>query len=82
MRSASINALHHARANLVSASMMVAVGHLVGYAAGAIDLEVVFGTMLGDTQFKRLTIIAGLALLFAVGVTSWAVSERVRLSDE
>ena len=62
--------------------MMVAIGHLVGYAAGAIDLEKVFGTMLGDTQFKRLTVIAGLALLFAVGTTSWAVSERVRLSDE
>jgi len=71
-----------ATTNHVSASMMVAVGHLVGYAAGAIDLEVVFGTMLGDTQFKRLTIIAGLALLLAVSVTSWAVSERVRLSDE
>jgi hypothetical protein len=63
------------------ASVMVAVGNLLCYGAGAIDLELVFGTMLGDTQFKRLTIVAGMALGIAVGVTCYAVTERVRLAD-
>ena len=56
---------------------MVAVGHLVGYGAGALDLSSIFGTLIGDTQFKQLTVIAALALIVAVGVTCWAVEERV-----
>lgn len=60
---------------------MVAVGHLIGYGAGAIDLGLVFGSMIGDTQFKQLTVIAAVALLVAVGVTCWATRERVLLSD-
>ncbi|PNS15503.1 proteinral alpha-glucoside permease [Sphaceloma murrayae] len=63
------------------ASRMVAVGHLVGYGIGAMDLSVIFGKIIGDTQFKQLTVIAALALLVAVGVTSWAVTERVLISD-
>jgi len=59
------------------ASRMVAVGHLVGYGAGALDLSSIFGTLIGDTQFKQLTVIAALALIVAVGVTCWAVEERV-----
>jgi hypothetical protein len=55
----------------------VAVGHLVGYGAGALDLSSIFGTLIGDTQFKQLTVIAALALMIAVGVTCWAVEERV-----
>jgi solute carrier family 45 protein 1/2/4 len=64
------------------ASRMVAVGSLIGYGAGAIDLRSVFGPMLGDTQFKQLTAVAALTLCLAVGVTSWAVTERVRVIDE
>ncbi|KAH3906690.1 hypothetical protein HBI56_229270 [Parastagonospora nodorum] len=64
------------------ASRMVAVGSLIGYGAGAIDLRSVFGPMLGDTQFKQLTAVAALTLCMAVGVTSWAVTERVRVIDE
>jgi len=64
------------------ASRMVAVGSLIGYAAGAIDLRSVFGPMLGDTQFKQLTAVAAMALCIAVGITSWAVTERVLVSDE
>jgi solute carrier family 45 protein 1/2/4 len=64
------------------ASRMVAVGSLIGYGAGAIDLKTVFGPMLGDTQFKQLTAVAALTLCVAVGVTSWAVTERVRVIDE
>lgn len=63
------------------ASRMVAVGSLIGYGAGAIDLRSVFGPMLGDTQFKQLTAVAALTLCLAVGVTSWAVTEKVRVSD-
>ncbi|KAF1947112.1 sucrose transport protein-like protein [Clathrospora elynae] len=63
------------------ASRMVAVGSLIGYGAGAIDLRSVFGPMLGDTQFKQLTGVAALTLCLAVGTTSWAVTERVLVSD-
>jgi solute carrier family 45 protein 1/2/4 len=63
------------------ASRMVAVGSLIGYGAGAIDLRSVFGPMLGDTQFKQLTGVAAMTLCLAVGVTSWAVTERVRVVD-
>ena len=59
---------------------MVAVGHLVGYGAGTIDLLMVFGPSLGDSQFKQLTVIAAAALLFSVGITSYAVEERVLIS--
>ncbi|TKA60499.1 hypothetical protein B0A49_07673 [Cryomyces minteri] len=63
------------------ASRMISIGHLVGYGAGALDLQRVFGSALGDSQFKRMTVIAALALVVAVGVTCWAVEERVLLSD-
>jgi len=63
------------------ASRMVAVGSLVGYGIGAMDLGQVFGTRLGDTQFKRLTVVSAGVLLVAVGVTSWAVTERVLVDN-
>ncbi|KAF2158111.1 hypothetical protein K461DRAFT_264901 [Myriangium duriaei CBS 260.36] len=63
------------------ASRMVAVGHLIGYGIGALDLSLVFGTVIGDTQFKQLIVIAAFVLLFAIGLTSWAVTERILISD-
>lgn len=63
------------------AGRMVAIGHLVGYGIGALDLDAMLGDHLGDTQFKKLTVIAAIALLFAVAVTTWAVSEKVLVSD-
>jgi solute carrier family 45 protein 1/2/4 len=60
---------------------MVAVGHLIGYGAGALDLGAIFGPTLGDTQFKQLTAIAAIALCITVGTTCWAVTERVLISD-
>ncbi|KAF1953166.1 hypothetical protein CC80DRAFT_420523 [Byssothecium circinans] len=63
------------------ASRMVAVGSLAGYAAGAIDLRKVFGPMLGDSQFKQLTGVAALCLCITISITSWAVTERVLVSD-
>ena len=59
------------------ASRMVAIGHLVGYAAGTLDLVGMFGKSMGETQFKKLVILAVLMLLLTVGITSWAVTERV-----
>ena len=61
---------------------MIAIGHLVGYGLGTIDLPGLFGTALGDTQFKQVTLIAGLALIMAVGVTSYAVDERILISSK
>jgi solute carrier family 45 protein 1/2/4 len=63
------------------ASRMVAVGSLIGYGAGAIDLQRIFGLALGDTQFKQLTAVAALSLCATVGLTSWAVTERVLISN-
>ncbi|TID19440.1 sucrose transport protein [Venturia nashicola] len=59
------------------ASRMVAVGSLVGYGLGSLDLQVIFGSAMGDSQFKQLTIVAGSILLSTVLLTCWAVSERV-----
>ncbi|KAI1760334.1 MFS general substrate transporter [Hypoxylon sp. FL1150] len=58
-------------------SRMSAIGHGIAYATGAIDLPSLLGTRLGDTQFKQLTVIAALGLVFTCGVTAWAVTERI-----
>ncbi|EHL03597.1 hypothetical protein M7I_0238 [Glarea lozoyensis 74030] len=54
---------------------MAAMGHIIGYVAGTIDLVAVFGPSFGDTQFKKLTLIAAFGLIFAaicnVQVWSW-----------
>jgi solute carrier family 45, member 1/2/4 len=60
---------------------MLAIGSLIGYGAGAVDLGAIFGPALGDTQFKQLTTVAAFVLCFTVGITSWAVSERVLIDD-
>ncbi|KAM0129990.1 hypothetical protein ACHAO1_008154 [Botrytis cinerea] len=64
------------------ASRMAAMGHLVGYAIGTVDLVAWFGPSMGDTQFKKLILIAAFALIFCVCVTSWAVTERVLISSK
>lgn len=62
---------------------MAAFGHLIGYAAGTVDLVAVFGTSFGgETQFKKLALLAGFGLIFTCGVTSWAVTERVLISGK
>ncbi|CAK7215337.1 hypothetical protein SCUCBS95973_002447 [Sporothrix curviconia] len=63
------------------ASRNAAFGHLVGYAAGAIDLVQLMGPAYGDTQFKKLSIVAALSILATVGITCWAVTERVLLKS-
>ncbi|KAL9125572.1 MAG: hypothetical protein Q9217_005237 [Psora testacea] len=62
------------------ASRMAAIGHLVGYAIGTIDLLRIFGHRLGDSQFKQLTLISAAFFTFSVGITCWAVEERVLVS--
>ncbi|KAI5927823.1 major facilitator superfamily domain-containing protein [Camillea tinctor] len=57
-------------------SRMSAIGHGIAYATGAIDLPSIFGTFLGDTQFKQLTVIAAIGLIATCGITSWAVTEK------
>jgi solute carrier family 45, member 1/2/4 len=64
------------------ASRMSAIGHIMGYGAGAIDLVSIFGTTFGDTQFKQLTLIATFMILFSSAVTCWAVTERVLVSSK
>ncbi len=60
---------------------MSAIGHLIGYAIGTLNLRALWGDRLGDTQFKQLCAIAGLALIIACAVTSYAVNERVLLNS-
>ncbi|KAF2404567.1 hypothetical protein EJ06DRAFT_579167 [Trichodelitschia bisporula] len=63
------------------ASRMVSIGGLIGYAAGAMDLSQIFGTSIGDSQFKQLTVVAAVTICATVGTTCWAVSERVLVSS-
>ncbi|KAI2720658.1 hypothetical protein CBS147332_3898 [Penicillium roqueforti] len=62
------------------AGRMSAIGQLFAYVVGAIDTVSIFGTFLGDTQFKQMTVIAALSLVLAVAVTSYSVKERVLIS--
>lgn len=65
------------------ASRLVAAGHLASYFIGTFDLVQVFPPWIGgDTQFKKMTVIAALALWLTVGISCWAVTERVRLPGE
>lgn len=71
----------HTKLTTCAASRMSAIGNVVGYAGGAIDLVSILGTTFGDTQFKLLTIIAVFAILGATGITCWAVTEKVLLPN-
>ena len=59
---------------------MSAIGQLFAYVVGSIDTVSIFGTFLGDTQFKQMTVIAALSLMVAVAITSYSVKERVLIS--
>ncbi|KAJ4272059.1 hypothetical protein NW762_000769 [Fusarium torreyae] len=63
-------------------SRMSAIGHMIAYGAGAVDLVQLFGTTLGDTQFKQLTVISTIALLGSTALTCWAVTERVLVTSK
>ncbi|KAI9806828.1 MAG: hypothetical protein M1833_002485 [Piccolia ochrophora] len=63
------------------ANRMAGFGHVVGYILGALNLVKIFGTTMGDTQFKQLCVVSGAALLLAQGITSYCVTERVLVSS-
>jgi len=60
---------------------MSAIGSILSYMTGTIDLQFFMGNFFGDTQLKRLIVIAIVALCAAVIITSWAVQERVLILD-
>ncbi|KAJ5289148.1 hypothetical protein N7478_002178 [Penicillium angulare] len=62
------------------AGRMSAIGQLISYVVGSIDTVSIFGSLLGDTQFKQMTVIAAFSLVAAVAVTSYSVKERVLIS--
>lgn len=59
---------------------MSAIGQLVGYGVGSINTVSILGTLLGDTQFKQMTLIAALFLIGSVLVTSYSVKERILIT--
>lgn len=61
---------------------MGASGHIIAYFIGSLDLvSFLPGWFGGDTQFKKMCVLAACAVWIAVGITSWAVTERVLLSS-
>jgi solute carrier family 45 protein 1/2/4 len=64
------------------ASRMSAIGNIIGYGAGAIDLVSLLGTTLGQTQFQQLTVIAAVAIQATTAITCWAVHENVLVAGE
>ncbi|TWU77864.1 hypothetical protein ED733_003632 [Metarhizium rileyi] len=74
--------LEKQQAGAAWASRMNAVGHMVGYGAGAVDLVRTLGTTLGQTQFQQLTVIAAAAMLATTATTCWAVGESVLVSGQ
>lgn len=60
------------------ATRMGASGSVVGFLIGTLPLVDILPAWLGgDTQFKKMCLVAILSLCFAVGLTCWAVKERV-----
>lgn len=60
------------------AARMGASGHVIGFLIGTLPLVDILPPWLGgDTQFKKMCLVAILGLWFAVGLTCWAVKERV-----
>ena len=51
------------------------------YAVGALDLNAILGNYLGDSQFKKVCVVAALAMATAQGLSVWAVQERVLVTD-
>lgn len=62
-------------------SRMLGAGHLMVFAIGSLDLNARLGNFLGDTQFKKVCVIAAFAMVAAQSLTCWAVTERVLVSD-
>jgi solute carrier family 45 protein 1/2/4 len=63
------------------AGRMLGFGHVLGYFAGTLDMSKIFGTLIGDTQFKQVCVLASVVIVFCVGTTCFCVEERVLLSQ-
>lgn len=60
------------------AARMAASGHVIGFLIGTLPLVDILPQWLGgDTQFKKMCLVAILGLWFAIGLTCWAVKERI-----
>ncbi|KAG5354568.1 General alpha-glucoside permease [Yarrowia sp. B02] len=64
------------------AARQTAVGHLIGYFLGFLNLVALTGGWMGSTQLKCLCVISSLALLFTVGLTSYLTTEQVLVKTE
>ena len=60
----------------------MATGHIIGYLLGSLDMVRILGPRFGESQFKIMIFIAVVSLLSAIGVTSFAVSERRLMPSE
>ena len=60
---------------------MSGVGNMLMYALGSLDLEALTGNFLGSTQFKKVCLIAAVAMTVAQLTSCWAVTERVLVAD-
>lgn len=54
----------------------MAAGHVLGYLLGSLDMVRILGPQFGGSQFQIMISLAIVALMLAIGVTCWAVSER------
>ncbi|KAK5087986.1 hypothetical protein LTR05_002202 [Lithohypha guttulata] len=62
------------------AARMAASGHVIGFMIGTLPLVDILPTWIGgDTQFKKMCLVATLGLWFAISTTCYAVQERVLL---
>ena len=59
---------------------MLGFGHVLGYFVGTLDLLKFFGTRLGGSQFKQVCIVASVVINLCIGITCFAVEERVLVS--
>ncbi|AOW04109.1 major facilitator superfamily domain-containing protein [Yarrowia lipolytica] len=64
------------------AARQTAVGHLIGYFLGFLNLVHITNGWMGDTQLKCLCVISSAALLLTVGITSMLTREQVLVKTE
>lgn len=81
-RSLIVDTLPIAKQQLGSAwaTRMIAIGSIVTYVIGTLDLVKYLG-FLGGTQFKVLTVIAAATFFGTTALTCWAVEERILISE-
>lgn len=64
------------------AARMAACGHVFGFLVGTLPLVDILPLWLGgDTQFKKMCLVAILGLWLAVGITCYSVKERILLQQ-